>query len=659
MLGNGYLYFSGQDLVSAIPTFPDIRNSFTYEFWVKPAEEIRLCEESITGTSGTWGQRYAVAATHAQALSDAGAGVSVGTNGIAIFEHSANYFPTTLVFPIAIRDWTHVAVVYWNKTPLLYVNGEPIKFGLTSPMENVLASGIFGGVEPYGYFVGGMDDVRVWSYPRSREEIQACMNIELNGNEPGLAGNWTFNNRHPFLALDSAKDARHGAIQGAQWQVYLPNSDFRWENKYPSFLTDHLEYLKYILIQEEARGMLPDIVRNTRYNGYLCDVLMMFTVYRDDMRLFFYPVAEELGRQGRSVSILLPKEEVPNIRPLPNVKWIVIEEIAAALSISAIAGHYFDFHLKPWLERWFHAEKIEPSTQGYLLEFYRRYAEEHVLGWAILQQVRPRCVYGLHYILNPGYLDAIKTVSRQNKIWNILMQHGFLTDEDSDWHDFRGADAVILWGTFHKELLERKPDLKASIVIGNPKLEALKRDLNGWPDPFTNPGTIRIVYFSSGSPKMRSSSKEILDLFIEGTKNINNLQIVYKPHPATETPADYSDYVANGSIRPEQIMEQNAYELIMNAHLVVGDRSTVVFEAAALGRPVLQIGLPHHDPTYYLFDRVSSAAELREKMTTYASNPKLLKKSLLSQDEWVPALFGDTNEATRLVADFIVKTITL
>ena len=39
---------------------------------------------------------------------------------------------------------------------------------------------------------GEIDEVRTWSRTLAFEEIQATMNITLNGNEPGLVGYWNF-----------------------------------------------------------------------------------------------------------------------------------------------------------------------------------------------------------------------------------------------------------------------------------------------------------------------------------------------------------------------------------------------------------------------------------------------------------------------------------
>ena len=75
------------------------------------------------------GQRYAIAPQHGGDVDYAGAGVSVGTNGISVYEHATDYMPSTLVYDTPISGWTHVAVVYNNGQPNLYINGTWVRTG--------------------------------------------------------------------------------------------------------------------------------------------------------------------------------------------------------------------------------------------------------------------------------------------------------------------------------------------------------------------------------------------------------------------------------------------------------------------------------------------------------------------------------------------------
>lgn len=116
--------FNGKDKIIIQPVFKDIKNNFTYEFWVKPEATHKIRKESIKGVSGISGQRYVIGAGQGDNEEYAGIGVSVGANGVIVFEHTANHLPATLVYETKITDWTHIAIVYSTKTPYLFINGQ-------------------------------------------------------------------------------------------------------------------------------------------------------------------------------------------------------------------------------------------------------------------------------------------------------------------------------------------------------------------------------------------------------------------------------------------------------------------------------------------------------------------------------------------------------
>ncbi|PGZ95831.1 hypothetical protein COE51_19420, partial [Bacillus pseudomycoides] len=184
-------HFLGNDMILIQPLFENIRNSFTYEFWVKPESTIQIPREASSGITGISGQRYVIGPGHAGARENAGVGVSIGTNGIAVYEHTTNYLSALLVFPVSIIDWTHIAVVYNNKTPYLYINGKLVKKGLRSRKVNVYPSGYLGGHD-YGYYVGFIKEIKLWNYTRSKEEIKNSMQEILTENKYGLIGCWKF-----------------------------------------------------------------------------------------------------------------------------------------------------------------------------------------------------------------------------------------------------------------------------------------------------------------------------------------------------------------------------------------------------------------------------------------------------------------------------------
>lgn len=194
-LSNNALNFTGTGKYAHPDDLPSFYDNFSFECWVNPTATIVLAPESTSGTQGTSGERYALYPTWGgsnnsitgPANPDAGAGLSVGTNGIAVYEHGASYLTPLLVWTGSVSGWTHIAVVYNNKQPSLYINGVFVKTGLTSLKNRVypslgqwpgnqynLSGGIGGG--NYGYFNGQIDEFRLWDVALSATQISTNYN---------------------------------------------------------------------------------------------------------------------------------------------------------------------------------------------------------------------------------------------------------------------------------------------------------------------------------------------------------------------------------------------------------------------------------------------------------------------------------------------------
>lgn len=220
---NGYYYFSGNDLILTKSTFPGVRNDFTYELWAKPEAKHQIDAELISGVSGVWGKRYVIGPEHGMSADEAGTGISIGTNGISVYEHTANHMPATLVYDGLICGWTHIAVVYRDRTPYLYVNGKFVKAGLRSAKANVYACGTIGGHKHYGGFIGDLKDVKIWGNARTEEEIRKAAEIPVVGYKPGLIGSWKFGDGNGIIESDDSGNGTTAEVIGATW---LPERPF-------------------------------------------------------------------------------------------------------------------------------------------------------------------------------------------------------------------------------------------------------------------------------------------------------------------------------------------------------------------------------------------------------------------------------------------------
>ncbi|MDI1250429.1 MAG: glycosyl hydrolase, partial [Lacunisphaera sp.] len=117
-------------------TGPAPAGSFTMALWVKPDTDLRVMpRESVTGRIDEVGKFYAIPADPGDRRFGTGhvtAGLAVGRNGLFVVERAWDTCPAVLVADTKVSGWTHVAVVYREGRPRLYVNGAFVREGLVS-----------------------------------------------------------------------------------------------------------------------------------------------------------------------------------------------------------------------------------------------------------------------------------------------------------------------------------------------------------------------------------------------------------------------------------------------------------------------------------------------------------------------------------------------
>jgi signal transduction histidine kinase/CheY-like chemotaxis protein/ligand-binding sensor domain-containing protein len=199
---------------NAAKKFTEISDTFTMELWARPQLSRERPAAGGSARQGMTGQRYILfplqGTKELGGDPHAGAGLSIGDNGVAVVEHAASFIPLVIDVPLAITDWIHVAVVYRDKTPSLYLNGTLAATGARS--EKTLhpsAPGDGAGFANYGTFGGMVDEIRIWSTARSEAEIRDNLSKHLTGAEAGLAGLWNFDH-----AANPGNDASPGGNHG-------------------------------------------------------------------------------------------------------------------------------------------------------------------------------------------------------------------------------------------------------------------------------------------------------------------------------------------------------------------------------------------------------------------------------------------------------------
>ena len=94
---------------------------------------------------------------------------------MSVFEHAPSYMPALLVFDAPIVGWTHIAVVYSNRRPSLFINGVLVRTGLTSLNPSCPSTwlGERGAASAnQGYYAGLLDEVSIYNRALATNEIQ-------------------------------------------------------------------------------------------------------------------------------------------------------------------------------------------------------------------------------------------------------------------------------------------------------------------------------------------------------------------------------------------------------------------------------------------------------------------------------------------------------
>ena len=156
-----------------------VTGTFTMAVWAKPVAPAGLPKEAASGVFLDVARNDALYPPPGHEVygpdgQHAGSGISIGTNGVCVYEHSASYFAPVLVYAAPIEGWKHVAVVYRDGVPELYLDGAFVHRGLKSPYNVHPGVGVrhTRGVDP---FRGDLGEFRLTERALSEAEISTLM----------------------------------------------------------------------------------------------------------------------------------------------------------------------------------------------------------------------------------------------------------------------------------------------------------------------------------------------------------------------------------------------------------------------------------------------------------------------------------------------------
>jgi hypothetical protein len=150
----------------------DVANNFTVSVWIKPELDTPL----PVGASGPLSAPASYVFFPPQGDSvygdgHASCGLLAGRNGIGVYERSRTGVATALIARMGIAGWTHVAIVYKEGVPELFVNGKSVQRGQKS--GRVVQPGVNEPNLGYGVpeFNGDMTEPVLFAQPLDAESI--------------------------------------------------------------------------------------------------------------------------------------------------------------------------------------------------------------------------------------------------------------------------------------------------------------------------------------------------------------------------------------------------------------------------------------------------------------------------------------------------------
>ncbi len=168
LAGKPSLRFDGANDQLLLPR-PLATNSFCLVAVFRTSQSHEVDPENNSGVGGVSGQRYLFGAQHGGDY-NSGAGVSVGTNGVSVYEHGSGYMPALAVYAGQVGAGPAVlAVNYDAKRPAIDLQGLPSRVGVVSPRALVTAP-VEIGLGAYGAFGGDLAEILLYDRPLSENE---------------------------------------------------------------------------------------------------------------------------------------------------------------------------------------------------------------------------------------------------------------------------------------------------------------------------------------------------------------------------------------------------------------------------------------------------------------------------------------------------------
>jgi len=194
------LDFDGYDDYVSISNGVILGNTFTQEMWVYPTDASVVYR-------GIVGQHLSQPSTRPPSVYQYGRKIHFGFGNGSVW-----YSDITSCDVLTINSWNHIAVTFNGTNYLIYVNGRLI-------YTSTCASGItpIGNTQSWigkvdNYFIGKIDELRIWNIVRTESQIKESMMSTIIGNESGLQAYYRMDYSDGTTIYDVTSNARNGTL---------------------------------------------------------------------------------------------------------------------------------------------------------------------------------------------------------------------------------------------------------------------------------------------------------------------------------------------------------------------------------------------------------------------------------------------------------------
>lgn len=215
----GCVHLNGGAEVIRVNNNPGISvgNTFSVEVWVKPtALDLRyVVYSNIKYSSLTAGYQIEV-----------GPGDG-GTNCVTLWR-AGSWIAQTENNVVEMNKWNHIVYSRASGTQQnIFVNGFLIPLVTDNNLtisDNSYDRAIGSGLSSLVYnFIGDIDELRIWNYALTQEEIRERMYKTLAGDETGLVEYWKFDERNGLTTQDE-KTNRAGTLNNTDSSAFVPST---------------------------------------------------------------------------------------------------------------------------------------------------------------------------------------------------------------------------------------------------------------------------------------------------------------------------------------------------------------------------------------------------------------------------------------------------